>query len=128
MLTRKFPTTYTISQIKNFPYVTVTSGFNPNLLEIGISPTSLSSAMLEWTSMMGRQKKVIFNVWYKDMRSDVLIRYMKIHKANDGSKCKNDELKKRGFGEIFDWKKQLNIKKQITLGEKMYQILEKVKL
>ena len=41
---------------------------------------------------MTGNKKVLCKVCYKEMRSDILTRHMKVHETNGGSKRKHDEM------------------------------------
>ena len=77
---------------------------------------------------MTGNKKVLCKVCYKEMRSDVLTRHMKVHETRGGSKRTHDEMEEEKAEALKKYliKKQMNIKKKmakIALGERVYRIL-----
>ena len=74
---------------------------------------------------MTGNKKVLCKVCYKEMRSDILTRHMKVHETNSGSKRKHDEMEeddetltKYVIKKINDYKEE-----KIALGKRVYRIL-----
>ena len=77
---------------------------------------------------MTGNKKVLCKVCYKEMRSDILTRHMKVHETRGGSKRTQDEMEEEKAEALKKYliKKQMNIQKKlakIALGERVYRIL-----
>merc|ERR1712013_579309 len=86
------------------------------------------TAILITSFRMGRHKQVLCKVCYKEMRSDVLTRHMKVHETSGGSKRTHNEMEEEDAEALKKYliKKQMNIKKKlekIALGERVYRIL-----
>ena len=74
---------------------------------------------------MTGNKKVMCKVCYKEMRSDILTRHMKVHETNGGSKRNHDEMEEEDVEPLKKYLTECNneYKAKITLGETVYQIL-----
>ena len=77
---------------------------------------------------MTGNKKVLCKVCYKEMRSDVLTRHMKVHETRGGSKRTHDEMEEEKAEALKKYliKKTNKYKKEkIALGKRVYRFLAK---
>ena len=75
---------------------------------------------------MTGNKKVLCKVCYKEMRSDVLTRHMKVHETRGGSKCTHDEMEEEKAEALKKYliKKTNEYKEEkIALGKRVYRFL-----
>ena len=74
---------------------------------------------------MTGNKKVLCKVCYKDMRSDVLNRHMKVHETNGGSKRKHYEMEEEDAEAVRKYLIKCNneYEEKMTLGKTVYRFL-----
>ena len=74
---------------------------------------------------MTGNKKVLCKVCYKEMRSDILTRHMKVHERNSGSKRKHYEMEEEDAEDLKKYLIKCNneYEEKITLGKTVYQVL-----
>ena len=74
---------------------------------------------------MTGNKKVLCKVCYKEMRSDVLTRHMKVHETNGGSKRTHNEMEEEDAEALRKYLIKCNneYEEKITLGKTVYQFL-----
>ena len=74
---------------------------------------------------MTGNKKVLCKVCYKEMRSDILTRHMKVHETNSGSKRKHYEMEEEDADAVKKYLIKCNneYEEKITLGKTVYQFL-----
>ena len=74
---------------------------------------------------MTGNKKVLCKVCYKEMRSDILTRHMKVHETNSGSKRKHYEMEEEDAEALKKYLIKCNneYEEKITLGKTVYQFL-----
>ena len=74
---------------------------------------------------MTGNKKVLCKVCYKEMRSDILTRHMKVHETNSGSKRKHYEMEEEDAVALKKYLIKCNneYEEKITLGKTVYQFL-----
>ena len=73
---------------------------------------------------MTGNKKVLCKVCYKEMRSDVLTRHMKVHEPRGGSKRTHDEMEEEKAEALKKYLiKETKRKEKIALGKRVYRFL-----
>ena len=73
---------------------------------------------------MTGNKKVLCKVCYKEMRSDVLTRHMKVHETRGGSKRTHDEMEEEKAEALKKYLiKKTKKKEKIALGKRVYRFL-----
>ena len=74
---------------------------------------------------MTGNKKVLCKVCYKEMRSDILTRHMKVHETNSGSKRQHYEMEEEDAEALKKYLIKCNneYEEKITLGKTVYQFL-----
>ena len=73
---------------------------------------------------MTGNKKVLCKVCYKEMRSDVLTRHMKVHETRGGSKRTHDEMEEEKAEALKKYLiKETKRKEKIALGKRVYRFL-----
>ena len=74
---------------------------------------------------MTGNKKVLCKVCYKEMRSDILTRHMKVHETNVGSKRTHNEMEEEDAEVVRKYLIKCNneYEEKITLGKTVYRFL-----